>query len=54
MTDHHRGGIHMAQYAAEHAKDLRVRSLAERMATTQQGEIGDFERAAKRLGYDIG
>jgi uncharacterized protein (DUF305 family) len=54
MTDHHRGGIHMAQYAAEHAKDPRVRSLAERMATTQQGEIGDFERAAKRLGYDIG
>lgn len=54
MTDHHRGGIHMAEYAATHAQDDRVRSLAQRMATQQQGEIADYERAARRLGLDIG
>ncbi len=54
MVDHHRGGIHMAEYAAQHAEDARVRSLADRMATTQQGEVADFERAAQRLGDDIG
>ena len=54
MVDHHRGGIHMADFAAAHAKDERVRSLAQRMATVQHGEIGDSEPAAKRLGYDIG
>jgi uncharacterized protein (DUF305 family) len=54
MLDHHLGGIHMAEYAATHAEDPRVRSLAERMATQQQGDIGDFRRAAQRLGYDLG
>lgn len=53
MIDHHRGGIHMADYAAEHAEDPRVRSLAKRMATQQTGEIADFQRAAARLGIPL-
>lgn len=53
MIDHHKGGIHMATYAAEHASDPRVRSLAQRMATQQTGEIADFRRAAARLGIPL-
>jgi uncharacterized protein (DUF305 family) len=53
IIDHHRGGVHMAEYAAEHASDPRVRSLAERMAMQQSGEIADFERAAERLGIPL-
>lgn len=53
MIDHHRGGIHMAKYAATHAEDPRVRSLAARMAAQQTGEIADFERAARRLGIPL-
>ncbi|MBS1836865.1 MAG: DUF305 domain-containing protein [Actinobacteria bacterium] len=53
MIDHHRGGIHMATYAAEHASDPRVRSLAQRMVTQQGGEIADFQRAAARLGIPL-
>jgi len=53
MIDHHRGGLHMAEYAARHASDERVRSLAERMATQQRGEIADYRRAAERLGITL-
>lgn len=53
MIDHHRGGVHMAEYAAEHASDPRVRSLAERIVQQQTGEIADFERAAARMGVQL-
>jgi len=53
MIDHHRGGVHMAQYAAQHASDPRVRDLAQRIVTQQSGEIADFQRAAKRLGVPL-
>jgi len=53
MIDHHRGGIHMADYAAEHAEDPRVRDLATRIVTQQNGEIADFQRAATRLGVPL-
>lgn len=39
MIDHHRGGIEMAQYAADHAEDEAVVSLAAKMAVGQQSEI---------------
>ena len=32
MAAHHEGGVHMADYAADHAADPRVRSLAALMA----------------------
>lgn len=53
MIDHHRGGVHMAEYAAEHASDPRVRDLATRIVTQQNGEIADFQRAATRLGVPL-
>ena len=53
MIDHHRGGVHMAEYAAEHASDPRVRSLAERIVQQQTGEIADFQRAAARMGVQL-
>ena len=53
MIDHHKGGFHMAAYAAEHASDPRVRDLAGRIVQQQQGEIADFERAAQRLGIQL-
>ena len=39
MVDHHRGGVDMAAYAAEHASDDEVASIADRIATGQAAEI---------------
>lgn len=39
MVDHHRGGVDMATYAAEHASDDEVASIAARIATGQASEI---------------
>lgn len=50
MIDHHRGGLHMAQYAARHAADADVRDLAEKMAISQQSEINEMEAARKEMG----
>lgn len=48
MQDHHAGGVHMAEYAAEHAKDPFVRDLAARMARNQRMEIAELEGASQR------
>ena len=53
MSEHHRGGVHMAEYAAEHATDERVRDLAERMARNQQAELGEYAAKAERLGISL-
>jgi len=53
MTAHHRGGLHMAEYAAERAKDPRVRDLASRMAEQQSSELADLRAAAQRLGVTL-
>jgi uncharacterized protein (DUF305 family) len=45
MRAHHLGGIHMAEYAAQHAKRGDVRSLAAGMVTAQRGEIVDLQNA---------
>jgi len=42
MTVHHRGGIEMADYAAVHAADPRVRTLATRIARQQTSEIEEY------------
>jgi uncharacterized protein (DUF305 family) len=47
MIAHHQGGIHMAEYAAEHATTARVRDLAAAMAVDQRGEINEL---AERMG----
>jgi uncharacterized protein (DUF305 family) len=53
MTEHHLGGIHMAEHAAERAGDQRVRDLAARMASAQAKEVGEYRRLAERLGVTL-
>lgn len=50
MQDHHRGGVHMAAYAAQNAADPFVRDLAARMARNQRIEVGELEAARDRVG----
>ncbi len=52
MQDHHRGGAHMADYAADAASDRTVRELAGRMARNQRIEIGELEGALEREGLN--
>lgn len=44
MTNHHTGGVHMAEYAAEHAESDEVREMAASMAKSQQEEIAEMDR----------
>ena len=53
MAEHHRGGLHMAEYAAVNAGDADVRELAARIARNQAGEINEYRALAERNGYDI-
>jgi uncharacterized protein (DUF305 family) len=53
MTEHHRGGVHMASDAAQRAGDPRVRDLAERMARAQRAEIAEYRMLADRLGVEL-
>jgi uncharacterized protein (DUF305 family) len=50
MIHHHRGGVLMAQYAARHAGDDKVRALAKVMVTVQSAEIQQMEFDLQRLG----
>lgn len=52
LREHHQGGVHMAEYAAEHAQSKRVRVLATFMANTQRTEINEINAALKRLGLE--
>jgi uncharacterized protein (DUF305 family) len=49
MSEHHRGGLHMSEYAAEQAADDRIRELAAVMARNQRAEIGEYARVIERL-----
>jgi uncharacterized protein (DUF305 family) len=42
MTAHHQGGIHMAQYALDHANVIEVRRFAFAMISGQTGEIDEM------------
>lgn len=44
MLAHHEGGIHMAEFAAENARNPEVRALAESMVKAQTGEVAELER----------
>jgi len=48
MSNHHRGGVHMADYAYRHADTSSVRDLAQRMAWVQATEINEFRDTAAR------
>jgi uncharacterized protein (DUF305 family) len=53
MAEHHAGGLHMAEYAANQADDHDVLELAERMAYNQAVEINEYAQTAQRLGLPI-
>lgn len=53
MAEHHRGGAHMAAYAAANARDPDVRALAAKMERNQSVEINEFRQTAARLGFDV-
>lgn len=50
MTAHHQGGIEMAQYAAQHANESEVRTLASQMAGSQQEEIVEMQQLLQKAG----
>ena len=50
MLNHHFGGIHMAQYAADHASEAQVRTLAQSMVKSQQSDINELRAVIARLG----
>jgi uncharacterized protein (DUF305 family) len=45
MVAHHEGGIHMAQYAADHAGTKRVRELANAAVRNQTEEIAEIQKS---------
>jgi uncharacterized protein (DUF305 family) len=53
MINHHAGGLHMAQHAAETARLSETRSVANAMAKTQQMEIDELNHARQDLGLPI-
>jgi uncharacterized protein (DUF305 family) len=53
MAEHHRGGVHMAEYAALNADRDSVRDLAARMAVNQATEINEYRVVADRYGFEV-
>lgn len=53
MTDHHLGGVHMAESALERVDDPVVRDLAERTARNQRIEVNEYAAARARLGLPV-
>jgi uncharacterized protein (DUF305 family) len=52
MREHHRGGVHMAEHAAQHASTESVRELADRMARFQSAEIDEYTGVLVRMGFE--
>lgn len=50
LADHHRGGLHMADYAAENAGAADVRAMAATIARMQRVEIAEYIDVARREG----
>lgn len=51
MSEHHLGGLHMADEAARHGSDGAVVSIAKSMVRTQRGEVIDLSRY--RTAHDL-
>lgn len=49
MIDHHRGAVHMADYAAEHASTSKERQFAAVVAANQAREAREYELALEGL-----
>jgi uncharacterized protein (DUF305 family) len=51
MREHHEGGIHMADWAAEFGENERVRELAAQIAEYQRIEVREYTMLMQRLGF---
>ncbi len=49
MSEHHRGGLHMAEVAETEATNVHVQSMADVMAANQSKEIAEYTLLAERL-----
>lgn len=49
MRAHHKGGVHMAEFAGDNASDAEVAVLATRMATDQKLEVEEYTRTLNGL-----
>jgi uncharacterized protein (DUF305 family) len=52
MTDHHLGGVHMAQHAAANGAREEVVEFAGAVARNQFIEVAEYDAAIRRLGLD--
>ena len=52
MIEHHRGGIHMGRYAADHGNESDLTELAQAIVTTQESEIAEMNLQREALGLD--
>ncbi|MDW3215695.1 MAG: DUF305 domain-containing protein [Ilumatobacteraceae bacterium] len=50
MSDHHLGGVHMADSAASRARRSEIREFASKMADNQRIEVVEYDQAIRRLG----
>ena len=50
MSDHHLGGVHMADGAASRARRAEIREFAAKMADNQRIEVVEYDQAVRRLG----
>lgn len=51
MINHHASGVEMAEYAATHGENARVKRLATAMAQVQRTEIAEMNTRRKELGF---
>ena len=51
MRTHHQGGVHMADYEAQHGSNERVRALASQIAEYQRVEVNEYTQLMQKLGY---
>lgn len=50
MSDHHLGGVHMADHAAANGAREEITAFAESVSRNQRIEVVEYERAMERLG----
>jgi uncharacterized protein (DUF305 family) len=50
MTDHHLGGVHMADHAAANGARQEIMDFAESVSRNQRIEVVEYEGAMRRLG----
>ena len=50
MTDHHLGGVHMADHAAANGQRVEIVQFAESVSRNQRIEVVEYRQAMERLG----